>query len=451
MFSELRQSGLTNDQEEGCRQFYLQTDIKQARVGMLLFAIPLLSFILNDFQFLKFPVPLYSIIALRVGLLFGCLLEFIHIDKVKSYRSYDRLVSLGAIALLIGSGFINATRPPSFVAQAVIAIICIFIVYIVIPNRFLYQFLLALIITLGEAFIIVIPLHESNVSILFTIFISLVFANAIAMLSSWQMHTYRRRSYIDHVKRKELQDKLEQHSKDLENLVAERTEKLKNAERLAAIGATAGMVGHDIRNPLTAITGAVYLAKKELMTFPEGETKDKLKNNIDLIADQTIYVNKIVEDLQDYARPLHPAMEETNLEQMLQSILSELRIPENITVVCLINEDHPKLKTDSSYVKRILTNLISNAVQAMPNGGNLTIKVAVENDKTQIIVEDTGEGIPEEAKSKLFTPLITTKSKGQGFGLAVVKRLTEALSGTVTFESEFGKGTKFVIELPLIS
>jgi signal transduction histidine kinase len=96
-----------------------------------------------------------------------------------------------------------------------------------------------------------------------------------------------------------------------------------------------------------------------------------------------------------------------------------------------------------------MQNLFNNAIQAMPKGGKLTITASQKNSKAIITVKDTGEGIPLDVRSKLFTPLVTTKSKGQGFGLAVVKRFTEGMDGTVSFESEVGKGTKFVIELPL--
>jgi signal transduction histidine kinase len=85
----------------------------------------------------------------------------------------------------------------------------------------------------------------------------------------------------------------------------------------------------------------------------------------------------------------------------------------------------------------------------MPNGGKLNINTSTQQDQVSITVEDTGKGIPEEIKNKLFTPLVTTKAKGQGFGLAVIKRFTEALSGTVNFESQLDKGTKFTVNLPI--
>ena len=161
------------------------------------------------------------------------------------------------------------------------------------------------------------------------------------------------------------------------------------------------------------------------------------------------YINKIVADLQDFARPLSPRIEDTDLEQIIQSVLAILVIPQDITVTCSITKNFPKLKTDQSYLQRILTNLSNNAIQAMPKGGKLTIAVFSKNGKAAIVVEDSGEGIPESVKSKIFTPLVTTKAKGQGFGLSVVKRFVEALGGTVTFESDAGKGTKFIVELPL--
>jgi PAS domain S-box-containing protein len=248
---------------------------------------------------------------------------------------------------------------------------------------------------------------------------------------------------------KENEKRLKAHTENLEELVEEKTTQLKTAERLATIGETAGMIGHDIRNPLQAIIGELYLSKDSLHALPENEAKQELADSMRVIEEQATYINKIVTDLQDYAKPLAPCVENADLEEIAASVLSTVEIPENVEVAFSIEEGFPKLRVDCSYMKRILTNLIVNAVQAMPNGGKLTLSAYCRGDRAFVSVEDTGEGVPEEAKGKMFKPLFTTKAKGQGFGLAVVKKLTEALNGAITFESEEGKGTKFIIEFPM--
>jgi signal transduction histidine kinase len=255
-------------------------------------------------------------------------------------------------------------------------------------------------------------------------------------------------AFIDITERKAMQDKLEDYSKHLEKLVEEKTKLLRDAERLAAIGETAGMIGHDIRNPLQAIIGELYLSKDSLHSLPESEAKQELADSMRVIEEQAVYINKIVTDLQDYAKPLAPCLEENDVEKIVESVLSTMDIPETVVVAYFAEKGFPKLIIDSSYMKRILTNLIANARQAMSNGGKITINLYCTGDKAFVSVEDTGEGIPEEARRRIFKPLFTTKAKGQGFGLAVVKRLTEALNGTVTFETEQGKGTKFIVGLP---
>jgi signal transduction histidine kinase len=223
---------------------------------------------------------------------------------------------------------------------------------------------------------------------------------------------------------------------------------LKDSERLAAIGATAGMVGHDIRNPLQAITGDVFLAKSDVNALPESEEKNSLKESLNAVEENVQYINKIVTDLQDYAKPLSPCPEKTDLQLVIEELLRKNGLPKNIQHQVKVESKARTIMADSAYLKRIIANLVTNAVQAMPNGGKLKIHAYKEGEDAVITVEDTGAGIPEEARSKLFTPLFTTKSKGQGFGLAVVKRMTGALNGTVSFESQLGKGTTFKIRLP---
>jgi two-component system, cell cycle sensor histidine kinase and response regulator CckA len=254
--------------------------------------------------------------------------------------------------------------------------------------------------------------------------------------------------FRDITERKMMEAKLEEYSKHLENLVEERTKQLKDSERLAAIGAIAGMVGHDIRNPLQAMISDVYLTKTDLASTPESDEKKSALDSLQEIEKNIDYINKIVADLQDFARPLNPQAEETDLKLIIDELLAKNGLPENVKVSLKVEAEARKVVADSSYINRIMYNLVNNAVQAMPNGGKLTIRAYKEANDFVITVKDTGVGIPEGVKSKLFTPMFTTKAKGQGFGLAVIKRMTEALGGTVTFESQEGKGTTFIVRFP---
>jgi len=233
---------------------------------------------------------------------------------------------------------------------------------------------------------------------------------------------------------------------ELRKIIEGQEQKLRASERLSAIGQTAAMVGHDIRNPLQSIVGEVYLAKGIVDSLPDGEAKKTLTENIDVIEENLGYIDKIVSDLQDYARPIKPDLMKIDLEKIITVSLKTARIPSNIETSINVKNVDPNLSLDPNLMKRIFINLIINAVQAMPNGGKLAIKASKEADKQLIIVEDTGIGIPEGVKAKLFTPMFTTKSKGQGFGLAVSKRLVEAQGGIIIVESEPGNGARFILE-----
>jgi PAS domain S-box-containing protein len=238
---------------------------------------------------------------------------------------------------------------------------------------------------------------------------------------------------------------VEEYANQMEELANKRAEQLKEAERLAAIGATAGMVGHDIRNPLQSITGDLYIAKTDLAAIPDGEEKNNVQDSLSEIEKNIDYINKIVADLQDFARPLKPNLEETDLKLVIDDLLKKNGLPENIKVSVEVEIEARKVVADSTFINRIMNNLVNNAVQAMPKGGKLTIRAFKEANDAVITVKDTGVGIPEAVKGKLFTPMFTTKAKGQGFGLAVVKRMSEALGGSVAFESQEGKGTTFIV------
>ena len=152
--------------------------------------------------------------------------------------------------------------------------------------------------------------------------------------------------------------------------------------------------------------------------------------------------------MQDYARPLNPISEENDLKLIVESLIVKNSLPKNIDVTIKVTDEARKINVDSYYLNRILYNLVINSVQAMPQGGELTIEAQKEANELVITIADTGVGIPKEIHDKMFTLMFTTKSKGQGFGLPVVKRMTESLGGTVSFESQEGKGTTFIVRLP---
>ena len=254
---------------------------------------------------------------------------------------------------------------------------------------------------------------------------------------------------LDITERKRIQYRLEEYSNQMEELASERAKQLNQAERLITIGQTAGMVGHDIRNPLQAIVGELYLVKDEVQSMPSGNVKKNLQESIASIEENLFYIDKIVADLQDYTKPLRPCIEKVDIEKVIEETLLIVTIPNNLEVSISVAEGFPEITADFSMLKRVFINLIQNAVQAMPNGGSLKISAYCKDNHAFVSVEDTGEGIPEEIKSKIFAPLFTTKSKGQGFGLAVVKRLVEAQGGKINFESKLGKGTIFTVQLPL--
>ena len=249
---------------------------------------------------------------------------------------------------------------------------------------------------------------------------------------------------------KRLQHNLEMHADNLEKIVAERTKQLKDSERLIAIGQTAGMVGHDLRNPLQTLTGELYLAKAEVDTLSDGQVKDSLQESITVIEDQVVYMDKIVSDLQAFVQPIQIDKKPIDIYSLAKEVLTSIAIPPNISVSMDCPEGFPAVKADPHLLKRVLINLVTNAVQAMPDGGNLSLKMSFNGTRRiSLTVCDTGVGISEGIKSQIFTPLFTTKPRGQGFGLAVCKRVMEAHGGAIRFESNAGKGTKFTIQFPV--
>jgi PAS domain S-box-containing protein len=220
--------------------------------------------------------------------------------------------------------------------------------------------------------------------------------------------------------------------------------KLFDSQRLAAIGELAGMVGHDLRNPLAAIKNAVYFLKKKGASIQQEQAKTMLET----IDRSIIHSDKIINDLLEYAGNMRLELQSSVVCDVLINALSFVKIPENVTIINNVSEE-VSFKVDRNKIERVFINLVKNAADALPNGGTVTLSCKQVNGNVEITCVDTGVGIPEEIRSKLFSPLITTKAQGMGFGLAICKRIVEAHGGTITVETEEGKDTTFKVTLPV--
>ena len=258
-------------------------------------------------------------------------------------------------------------------------------------------------------------------------------------------------AFVDIDRIKQVEEELRARSEHLEDLVEERTMMLSNTTRMAAIGETAGMVGHDLRNPLQTIINTIHLAKESMKMDEVSPTERhlRLERALDTIREQADFMNKIVSDLQDYARQTKPTFVEYDMQTLINETLSSISISKAVEVSSTVEPDLPKLNVDPSLLRRAFTNIVTNALQAMPDGGKLRIKAWRSEKLATVSFQDTGKGISEDVKAKIFSPLFTTKEKGVGLGLAVTRRLVESHRGEIKVTSKLGEGTTFTVEIPL--
>jgi len=221
-------------------------------------------------------------------------------------------------------------------------------------------------------------------------------------------------------------------------------ERVRQSERLAAIGELAAMVGHDLRNPLTGIAGAAYYVKTKLVPTLNGKVAQMLQ----VIEENIENSNKIINDLLEYSRELHLELTESNAKSIAREALALVKAPRSIRVVDS-SEGEPKVAVDADKMMRVFVNLIQNAIDAMPDGGTLTIMSRKMDGNLEIGFRDTGVGMTKETIEEIWGPFFTTKAKGMGFGLPICKRIVEAHGGSISVKSKVGKGTTFTVTLPV--
>ena len=238
----------------------------------------------------------------------------------------------------------------------------------------------------------------------------------------------------------------------LEETVRERTqqllvaqEELVRKEKLALLVQIADMVGHELRNPLGVMNNAVYFLQSVLVDADQ-TTKEYLGIMKEEIAD----AERIVSDLLDAVRLRSPQPGTVRIKELIGMVLRKCNVPSSVSVRVDIPEMLPTLYVDPGQMHQVFWNLITNGVEAMPDGGELVIRGDEDPaaKTVTISIKDSGNGIAPEHLAKLFQPMFTTKIRRVGLGLVVVKNLTQANGGSVAVASEPGKGSTFFVTLP---
>lgn len=254
---------------------------------------------------------------------------------------------------------------------------------------------------------------------------------------------------------KRADDKLIDWGKTLEEKVQQRTKELRLAEnqlfqseKLASLGKLAAGVAHEINSPLTGVLTYSSLLLKER------KDQDPEKEDLEVIVNETNRCKRIVKGLLDFARQTEPDKAPSDINEVIEKsidLISHQASIQSIRIEKKIKPDIPRIMIDKGQIQQVFINILLNAIEAMPQGGTLTVSSAIQDQMLTIGFADTGAGIPEENLRKIFDPFFTTKKQGRGtgLGLSVSYGIIERHHGKLEVKSKVGKGTTFTIRLPI--
>ena len=272
--------------------------------------------------------------------------------------------------------------------------------------------------------------------------------NVIEKVRQAELRQTNRRLQKEAKERLAAQERLQIYSEQLETMVQERTQALEETqeqlirqEKLAVLGQLAGSVGHELRTPLGVATNAIYYLRA---TLPDDETTTEYLN---ILTNSIHESRRIISDLLDLSRTRPRNRTTVSPATLIETIVNHPP-PDNIQMETMVPPELPLIWVDIDQMRQVFGNLISNAYQAMPNGGTITIQAQVKEEMVHLNVCDTGLGIDQEKLDKIFEPLFTTKDKGIGLGLTICKNLVEVNGGQIKVHSEVGQGTTFTVILP---
>ena len=232
-------------------------------------------------------------------------------------------------------------------------------------------------------------------------------------------------------------------------------DKMRERDRLAALGEMAAGLAHEIRNPLGAIKGAAQFLDPKQLPKEEGEF-------VEVIVEEVNRLNGVVSAFLDYSRPLKQNFGPTDLHEVVTRTLKLIvnDVPKNVTIKEELADGLPKVDADAEQLKQVLINLVQNAVQALgEQQGEISIRTSRPErfgdlrtpDPIELQVTDNGPGIPNDQQLNIFVPFFTTKQKGTGLGLAICQRIVKNHGGTITVQSKVGEGSTFTIRLPSLA
>lgn len=218
--------------------------------------------------------------------------------------------------------------------------------------------------------------------------------------------------------------------------------RLVQSERLAAIGQLASAVGHELRNPLGVLSNVFYLLGQRL-----GREDPWVDRQLSTGEREVAAATLIVSDLLEYSKPRQPVFEPVELDRLLEEVLSVAPPPTGVEVGRRLPPGLPPVRADRQQLRQVLLNLVSNAYDAMPEGGLLVVEADRDGESVRFRVSDTGGGISDDALPRLFEPFFTTKAKGIGLGLSVAHRIVEAHGGSLEAQTRPGTGASFTMTL----
>jgi signal transduction histidine kinase len=223
-------------------------------------------------------------------------------------------------------------------------------------------------------------------------------------------------------------------------------EQLLHRERLAALGALAAAVAHEVRNPLGVVFNAVGMLRGNPSVDDQGRAL------VEMVGEEAERLNRIVTDLLGFARPAAPSLRPEPLgpivEEAVRAALSGSRAP--IETSFELSPELPAVAVDAGLVRQAVINVALNALQAMPRGGRLCVRTSASDGLATVEVSDTGPGIPDALRERVFEPFFTTKTRGTGLGLAIVKHVVEVHGGGVEVALVPSGGTRLSLRFPLV-